>query len=741
MDLIKDPSGGEPRCVIRVLLDTDEGLSNDLIERITKEVPRLKFMDVHPLKWISRDPSVSMADAEVASALGNLVFPSINKEHPHMFSLNGIQKLLEYNENVATVIKIAQLFQAKFDPDNTITPSDYLLKKQEIETEIRKLEEITQHLLTKLLQAIDCSLRTNFYLPKRRSITIRVKPELMIVGDNMPMPFGVFFTHSRSLNGFQVRFRDIARGGLRMVPCNGFERFAQESMRHFDEVYGLAFAQQLKNKDIPEGGSKAVCMVNVSDRMPNSQDFLVRKAVRSFTDGLLDLITPDPEVKSRMVDYLGEEELLYLGPDENIIPEDINWITERAAKRGMKYPAAFMSSKPEAGINHKVYGVTSEGVAVFLEVALKELGYDTENDSFTVKITGGPNGDVAGNMINILRRDYPGRAKIVGMVDHSGGVENEDGLDIEELHRLFKEDLPLSDYDEAKVGSGGQKYGVPTTDEIALRNTMHNRIKADAFVPAGGRPNTININNYEKYFLADGSPSASLIVEAANIFTTPEARAEFAKRGISIVKDSSANKSGVCCSSYEIVSSMLLSKQEFMAIKDELVEDVLTKLRESARVEAELLFREFRNNPSFPMVHYSLAISDAINRATDAVVAALKKDYHLINDEIRTRLLTDSLPKKLVEFAGDRLEELPKMYQISMMGAKLGSKMVYKEGLEYINSMSDESLIALATRYVHYDDLLHEIISEVDGSGLKNGKSIMKILKAAGVKSVIASGI
>jgi len=388
-----------------------------------------------------------------------------------------------------------------------------------------------------------------------------------------------------------------------------------------------------------------------------------------------------------------------------------------------------------------VYGVTSEGVAVFLEVALKELGYDTENDSFTVKITGGPNGDVAGNMINILRRDYPGRAKIVGMVDHSGGVENEDGLDIEELHRLFKADLPLSEYDPSKVGTGGVKYGVGTSDEIQLRNTMHNRLKADAFVPAGGRPNTININNYEKYFLPDGTPSASLIVEAANIFTTPEARAEFAKRGISIVKDSSANKAGVCCSSYEIVSSMLLSKQEFMAIKDELVEDVLAKLRESARIEAELLFREFRNNPSFPMVHYSLAISDAINRATDAVVAALKKDFDLIDDEMRTRLLTDSLPKKLVEFAGDRLEELPKMYQISMMGAKLGSKMVYKEGLEYINSMSDESLIGLATKYVHYDDLLHEIISEVDGSGLKNGKSIMKILKAAGVKSVIASGI
>merc|ERR1719397_357164 len=741
MDLIKDPSGGEPRCVIRVLLDTDEGLSNDLIERITKEVPRLKFMDVHPLKWISRDPSVSMADAEVASALGNLVFPSINKEHPHMFSLNGIQKLLEYNENVATVIKIAQLFQAKFDPDNTITPSDYLLKKQEIETEIRKLEEITQHLLTKLLQAIDCSLRTNFYLPKRRSITIRVKPELMLMSEDCTMPYGVFFCHSRSLNGFQVRFRDIARGGLRIVPTNGFERFAQESMRHFDEVYGLAFAQQLKNKDIPEGGSKAVCLVNVSDRMPNSQDFLARKAVKSFTDGLLDLITPDPKVKERIVDYLGEDELLYLGPDENVTPEDINWITERAAKRGLKYPDAFMSSKPEAGINHKVYGVTSEGVAVFLEVALKELGWDTENDSFTVKITGGPNGDVAGNMINILRRDYPGRAKIVGMVDHSGGIENDAGLDIEELYRLFKADLPLSEYDPTKVGLGGQKYGVATNEEIQMRNTMHNRVKADAFVPAGGRPNTININNYEKFFLPDGSPSAILIVEAANIFTTPEARAEFAKRGISIVKDSSANKAGVCCSSYEIVSSMLLSKDEFMAVKEELVEDVLIKLRESARVEAELLFREYRANPSLPIVHYSEAISGAINRACDAVVGALIKQYDMINEQTRQRLLMESLPNKLVEVAGEKLQDLPKMYLISMMGSKLGPKIVYNEGLQFIENLTDGALVSLAAKYVQYDDSLKELFTAVELSDIKNKESLLKVLKAAGVKSVISSGI
>ena len=41
-------------------------------------------------------------------------------------------------------------------------------------------------------------------------------------------------------------------------------------------------------------------------------------------------------------------------------------VVDRAARRGYGMPSSFMSSKPDAGINHKEFGVTSEGVAVFL---------------------------------------------------------------------------------------------------------------------------------------------------------------------------------------------------------------------------------------------------------------------------------------------------------------------------------------------------------------------------------------
>ena len=50
-------------------------------------------------------------------------------------------------------------------------------------------------------------------------------------------------------------------------------------------------------------------------------------------------------------------------------------------------------------------------------------------------------------------------------------------------------------------------------------------------------------------------------------------------------------------SSGEVAASMLLSRDEFLFVKKELIEDVLVKLKHLARLEAELLFREFANYP------------------------------------------------------------------------------------------------------------------------------------------------
>ena len=117
---------------------------------------------------------------------------------------------------------------------------------------------------------------------------------------------------------------------------------------------GLAWAQQLKNKDIPEGGSKAVVLVDPAfqgtsqeEVSGNFKDYLMRKSVKAFSDSVLDLVTIDQDIKDRIVDYYGRDELIYLGPDENVIPEDINWIIDRAGKRGVT-PAKKGSNAPRS---------------------------------------------------------------------------------------------------------------------------------------------------------------------------------------------------------------------------------------------------------------------------------------------------------------------------------------------------------------------------------------------------------
>lgn len=408
-------------------------------------------------------------------------------------------------------------------------------------------------LLNFYLDIVKYTLRTNVYMNNRYSLGLRLDPRVMISEGEPPrdIPYGIIFAHGRRFDGYHVRFRDIARGGLRLVTPATSEQFALESAHQYDECYGLAFAQQLKNKDIPEGGSKAVVLVDAVGMSNTGKDFIMRKSVKAFTDTILDLVVDTDETREEIVDYVGRKEVLYLGPDEQVIPQDINWVIKRAAQRGYDTPAAFMSSKPRAGINHKEYGVTSEGVNVYLDVALRHvLHINPKEESFTIKITGGPDGDVAGNELKILNREYGDNAKVVGIADGTGSAEDPNGLDWDELLRLVHNNLPIDNFDTSKLGEGGAVHKVDTEEGVKARNSMHNRVQADAFLPAGGRPNTINVHNYKHFMNTDGSPSAPLIVEGANLFVTDEARQLlFDEAGVIIVKDSSANKAGVITSS------------------------------------------------------------------------------------------------------------------------------------------------------------------------------------------------
>lgn len=99
-------------------------------------------------------------------------------------------------------------------------------------------------------------LKTNFYTPTKVALSFRLNPDFLPV-EEYPKPlYGMFLVISSEFRGFHLRFRDIARGGIRIVKSRSQEAYAINARSLFDENYNLANTQQSKNKDIPEGGSK-----------------------------------------------------------------------------------------------------------------------------------------------------------------------------------------------------------------------------------------------------------------------------------------------------------------------------------------------------------------------------------------------------------------------------------------------------------------------------------------------------
>ena len=584
-------------------------------------------------------------------------------------------------------------------------------------------ERLTIRTFFKLTTRIE---RANLSINRKRCLAFRLPGDVFENTKLGNTPYAVFYVYGNGFDGFHVRFRNVSRGGMRLVPTRNSSHYLFESSRIFDEAWRLATAQQLKNKDIAEGGSKAVVVVK-----PNNSAV---RAGRDFVDGLLDLLCNIQATSAMDVDSPSEE-YLYLGPDENVTNELIDWIVEHSAERGYRYPATIMSSKPATGINHKEFGVTSEGVLIFLRQALIENGIEPDKDAFSVKLTGGPDGDVGGNAIRILARDYPNTACIVAVADGTGAASDPSGLDLAELIRLVEAGQGIANFDAKLLSAQGLVTGVDSESDVTRRNELHNQTEADVFLPAGGRPSTINANNWQRFLKADGSPSSPIIVEGANLFITDPARQLLSDHGVAIVKDSSANKCGVICSSMEIIAGMLLSADEFLAIKPTYVQQVLETLCSLARIESISLFNERARMPELTLPEISVRISEQIIRVADIIDASIPSwnpdEQELANDFIRRYL-----PESLIKTVGEKLfSKFPKTYRRQLIASILSSKIVYREGCQQLDSMRDDTLAQLVRRHLVLESRVQELLGAITKSDLADKDTIAAIVEHSGARS------
>lgn len=226
-------------------------------------------------------PWLGVKRGEIITAFCSLMHPTMSKVNALVYSKANILETVTTPRYIDHAAKIADLFLERFNPKTErMSTAEFDSRCDELRKAIENDVEDTSasELLFKMIECVRHTLKTNIYMEDRYALAMRLDPRIM--GEEGELPFGVIFAHGRRFDAYHVRFRDIARGGLRLVTPPTPEQYALESSHHYDECYGLAFAQQLKNKDIPEGGSKAVNLIHTVGMSESGKNFVVRKSVK-----------------------------------------------------------------------------------------------------------------------------------------------------------------------------------------------------------------------------------------------------------------------------------------------------------------------------------------------------------------------------------------------------------------------------------------------------------------------------
>jgi glutamate dehydrogenase len=679
---------------------------------------------------------------------------------PNLYSIQNIEEALCRHPELS--VQLWEMFCSKFNPDQH-SYSTYLTQRDSFIAQVHKLDTGQEMNDTRrknvLLQAanfIHYTLKTNFFRVNYTALSFRLDPAYL---DELPfdrtkkfpeLPYGIFFIKGMHFFGFHIRFKDLARGGLRTVFPDHVEQSIAERNNIFTECYNLAYTQHEKNKDIPEGGSKAIIFLKPYEQLESEASILQREleeaniapleiesklslfraeqmeeylyhAQRSFIESLITIINceADGVIRTKyVIDYWNRPEYIYLGPDERMYDPMISWIAAYSKKYRYKPGSAFISGKPDIGINHKQYGVTSLGVNVYVDAVLRYLGINPEKEAFTVKMTGGPDGDVAGNEILNLQKHYPNTAKLVALTDGSGTIFDNNGLDLTILCDLFHQGKAIRCYPPEKLSEGGflvdkqakrsesilaqqtlcwrMQGGKLKEDWLSgsdmnflLRHNVH-RTYADIFIPGGGRPRTLNHANVRDFLDDKGNPTAKAIVEGANLYLTPDARRFLENLGVIIIKDSSANKAGVICSSYEVLCGLTLGDERFIQYKPILVPEILHKLEQCAANEAALLLETHRKTGQY-LTDISRKISQRINLFTYQLLDYLDK-IPITNDPADPMIACffHYCPKTLREkFSEELLQEIPDHHKKAIISCHIAAHLVYSRGIEWQPSIVD----------------------------------------------------
>lgn len=549
-------------------------------------------------------------------------------------------------------------------------------------------------------------LKTNFFITSKIALSFRLDASFLPKSEYPNKPFGMFFVVGSEFRGFHIRFRDVARGGIRIVLSRSNDFYLKNMRSMFDENYNLASTQQRKNKDIPEGGSKGVILVN-----PGSAQSKPKECFVKYIDSLLDLLILNDNSREKIVDLYNKPEMLFMGPDENTAGF-VDWATLHAKKRGgnfgFPWKAFFTGKSPTiGGIPHDEYGMTTLSVRAFTEGVYKKLDINDWSKINKLQMGGG-DGDLGSNEIKLS-----GDEKYVGIVDGFGCIVDEDGIDKQELLRLANNRFGNNKFDKSKLGPKG--YAIMIEDKdfklpngevihsgIQFRNQFHLKLQEiyppnfiNLWVPCGGRPNSIDVTTVNS--LIDpktGKSIIPIIIEGANLFITQAAKYILEEAGAIVLKDASANKGGVTSSSLEVLAALSFNDAEFsknMCMNPETkilptfyqnyVKEVQSIIVKNAENEFNMLWK-LKKESGKSFADLSDELSVAINTLGDELSSS--KELWEDDVEFRNIVLKNALPKLLLNEIGldEILQRVPQAYLKAIFATKLASEFVYTRGID-----------------------------------------------------------
>lgn len=305
--------------------------------------------------------------------------------------------------------------------------------------------------------------------------------------------------HTEVFIGYRAQHND-ATG-----PTKGGVRFHPDVT--LDEVKALSIWMSIKCGifGLPYGGAKGGIVCDPRTMSMAEQERLARGYVRAISQ----IVGPAKDIPA---------------PDVYTNPQIMSWMYDEYSHIREYDSPGFITGKPLVlGGSQGREQATALGVCIAMREAARHIGKDLSGLRLLIQGFGNVGSNVA-------RIAHDMGAKIVGISDAGGGVYREEGLNVPEL-------LDARD-----------SFGMVTSQ---LSGTISNAEflvqPCDVLVPAA-LENQLTAENANDI-------QASIVIEAANGPTTPQADAILKHRGIPVIPDVLANAGGVTVSYFEWVQN------------------------------------------------------------------------------------------------------------------------------------------------------------------------------------------